>query len=213
MLPVPNLLAFLAAAVVLVIMPGPTVLFVVGRSLALGRRGGLLSVLGNALGILPIIVAVSFGVGALVAESVVIFTILKFAGAAYLVYLGVQAIRHRKQTAATVQSGSAAPKSTLRLIGEGVVVGISNPKTIAFFVAVLPQFVAPEAGWVPGQMLLLGVIFVVLALVSDGAWAFAAGSARDWFARSPKRVERLGATGGVMMIGLGGVLALTGTKN
>jgi len=210
---VPNLLAFLAAAVVLVIMPGPTVLFVVGRSLALGRRGGLLSVLGNALGILPIIVAVSFGVGALVAESVVIFTILKFAGAAYLVYLGVQAIRHRKQTAATVQSGSAAPKSTLRLIGEGVVVGISNPKTIAFFVAVLPQFVAPEAGWVPGQMLLLGVIFVVLALVSDGAWAFAAGSARDWFARSPKRVERLGATGGVMMIGLGGVLALTGTKN
>ena len=213
MLPVPNLLAFLAAAVVLVIRPGPTVLFVVGRSLALGRRGGLLSVLGNALGILPIIVAVSFGVGALVAESVVIFTILKFAGAAYLVYLGVQAIRHRKQTAATVQSGSAAPKSTLRLIGEGVVVGISNPKTIAFFVAVLPQFVAPEAGWVPGQMLLLGVIFVVLALVSDGAWAFAAGSARDWFARSPKRVERLGATGGVMMIGLGGVLALTGTKN
>jgi threonine/homoserine/homoserine lactone efflux protein len=213
MLPLPNLLAFLAAAVVLVIMPGPTVLFVVGRSLALGRRGGLLSVLGNALGILPIIVAVSFGVGAIVAESVVIFTILKFAGAAYLVYLGVQAIRHRRQTAATVQSGSAAPKSTLRLIGEGFVVGISNPKTIAFFVAVLPQFVAPEAGWVPGQMLLLGGIFVTLALLSDGAWAFAAGSARDWFARSPKRVERLGATGGVMMIGHGGVLALTGTKN
>ncbi len=213
MLPVPNLLAFLAAAVVLVIMPGPTVLFVVGRSLALGRRGGLLSVLGNALGILPIIVAVSFGVGALVAESVVIFTILKFAGAAYLVYLGVQAIRHRRQTAATVQSGSAAPKSTRRLIGEGFIVGISNPKTIAFFVAVLPQFVAPEAGWIPGQMMVLGGIFVALALISDGAWAFAAGSARDWFARSPKRVERLGAAGGVMMIGLGGVLALSSAKN
>jgi threonine/homoserine/homoserine lactone efflux protein len=212
MLPLPNLLAFLAAAIVLVIMPGPTVLFVVGRSLALGRRGGLLSVLGNALGILPIIVAVSFGVGAIVAESVVVFTILKFAGAAYLVYLGVQAIRHRRAAAVAVQAGSTH-KSTLRLIGEGFVVGISNPKTIAFFVAVLPQFVAPEAGWVPGQMLLLGGIFVVLALVSDGAWAFAAGSARDWFARSPERVERLGATGGVMMIGLGGVLALTGSKN
>ena len=212
MLPLPNLLAFLAAAVVLVIMPGPTVLFVVGRSLALGRRGGLLSVLGNALGILPIIVAVSFGVGALVAESVVVFTILKFAGAAYLIYLGVQAIRHRRATAMAVQAGTTH-KSTLRLLGEGFVVGISNPKTIAFFVAVLPQFVAPEAGWVPGQMLLLGGIFVVLALVSDGTWAFAAGSARDWFARSPKRVERLGATGGVMMIGLGGVLALTGSKN
>jgi threonine/homoserine/homoserine lactone efflux protein len=212
MLPLPNLLAFLAAAIVLVIMPGPTVLFVVGRSLALGRRGGLLSVLGNALGILPIIVAVSFGVGAIVSESVVVFTILKFAGAAYLIYLGVQAIRHRRATALAVQAG-ATPKSTLRLLGEGFVVGISNPKTIAFFVAVLPQFVAPEAGWVPGQMLLLGGIFVVLALLSDGAWAFAAGSARDWFARSPTRVERLGATGGVMMIGLGGVLALTGSKN
>jgi threonine/homoserine/homoserine lactone efflux protein len=213
MLPLPNLLAFLAAAVVLVIMPGPTVLFVVGRSLALGRRGGLLSVLGNALGILPIIVAVSFGVGAIVAESVVVFTILKFAGAAYLVYLGIQAIRHRRQTAATVQSGPATPKSTWRLIGEGFVVGISNPKTIAFFVAVLPQFVAPHAGWVPGQMLLLGGIFVTLALISDGAWAFAAGSARDWFARSPTRVERLGLAGGVMMIGLGGVLAATGSKS
>lgn len=74
----------------------------------------------------------------------------------------------------------------------------------------LPQFVAPEAGWVPGQMLLLGAVFVVLALISDGAWALLAGSARDWFARSPKRVERLGAAGGVMMIGLGGVLAATG---
>lgn len=211
MLPLPNLLAFLAAAIVLVIMPGPTVLFVVGRSLALGRRGGLLSVLGNAIGIVPVIVAVSFGVGAIVTESVVVFTILKLAGAAYIVFLGVQAIRHRTRTAATMVAG-VAPKSTRRMLGEGFVVGITNPKTIAFFVAVLPQFVAPGAGWVPGQMLLLGGIFLVLALLSDGAWALAAGSARDWFARSPKRIERLGATGGVMMIGLGGVLAVTGAK-
>jgi threonine/homoserine/homoserine lactone efflux protein len=109
-------------------------------------------------------------------------------------------------------TAGVAPKSTRRMLGEGFVVGITNPKTIAFFVAVLPQFVAPEAGWVPGQMLLLGGIFLVLALLSDGAWALAAGSARDWFARSPKRIERLGATGGVMMIGLGGVLAVTGAK-
>ncbi|WP_309710814.1 LysE family translocator [Pseudolysinimonas sp.] len=211
MLPLPNLLAFLAAAIVLVIMPGPTVLFVVGRSLALGRRGGLLSVLGNAIGIVPIIVAVSFGVGAIITQSTVVFTILKFAGAAYIVFLGVQAIRHRTRTAESMTAG-VAPKSTRRMLGEGFVVGITNPKTIAFFVAVLPQFVAPEAGWVPGQMLLLGGIFLVLALLSDGAWALAAGSARDWFARSPKRIERLGATGGVMMIGLGGVLAFTGAK-
>jgi threonine/homoserine/homoserine lactone efflux protein len=212
MLPLPNLLAFLAAAIVLVVMPGPTVLFVVGRSIALGRRVGLLSVLGNAIGLIPVVVAVAFGVGAIVMQSEIVFTILKFVGAGYLVYLGIQAIRHRKQAAEAMQTGSHAPKSTLRVLGEGFLVGVSNPKSIAFFVAVLPQFVAPEVGWVPGQMLLLGAIFVGLALISDSAWAFAAGTARDWFARSPKRVERLGATGGVMMIGLGGVLALTGSQ-
>jgi threonine/homoserine/homoserine lactone efflux protein len=211
MIPLPNLLAFLAAAIVLVIMPGPTVLFVVGRSLSLGRRGGLLSVVGNALGLIPIIVAVAFGVGALIAESIVVFTIIKFAGAAYIVYLGIQAIRHRKRVAAAVASG-VGHKSARRMLGEGFLVGVTNPKTIAFFLAVLPQFVSPDAGWVPGQLLLLGGIFVVLALLSDGAWALAAGSARDWFARSPKRVEHLGTTGGVMMIGLGGVLALTGSS-
>ena len=211
MVPLPNLLAFLAAAIVLVIMPGPTVLFVVGRSLSLGRRGGLLSVLGNAIGLVPIIVAVAFGVGALIAESIVVFTILKFAGAAYIVYLGIQAIRHRRRTAESVAAG-VGHRSAKRMLGEGFLVGVTNPKTIAFFLAVLPQFVAPEAGWVPGQLLLLGGIFVVLALLSDGAWALAAGSARDWFARSPKRVEHLGTTGGVMMIGLGGVLALTGSS-
>ncbi len=211
MLPWPNLLAFLVAAVVLVIMPGPTVLFVVGRSLSLGRRGGLLSVLGNAIGLVPIIVAVAFGVGAIIAESVVIFTIIKYVGAAYIVYLGVQAIRHRKRAAAAMSSG-VRHKSAPRMLAEGFLVGVTNPKTIAFFLAVLPQFVDPSYGWVPGQLLLLGGIFVVLALLSDGAWALAAGSARDWFARSPKRVENLGTTGGVMMIGLGGVLALTGSS-
>lgn len=212
MLPLPNLLAFLAAAIVLVVVPGPTVLFVVGRSIALGRRIGLLSVVGNAVGLIPIVVAVAFGVGAIVVQSEVVFTILKFAGAAYLVFLGVQAIRHRRQNADAVRNASSAPKSTLQVLGEGFVVGVSNPKAIAFFVAVLPQFAAPQAGWVPGQLLLLGGIFVGLALIGDGTWAFAAGTARDWFARSPTRVERLGLTGGVMMIGLGGVLALTGAK-
>jgi threonine/homoserine/homoserine lactone efflux protein len=213
MLPLPNLLAFLAAAIILVVMPGPTVLFVVGRSIALGRRVGLLSVVGNAMGLLPVVGAVAFGVGAIVMQSEIVFTILKFVGAGYLVYLGIQTIRHRTQAAAAVENGPRVPKSTLRVLGEGFLVGVSNPKAIAFFVAVLPQFVAPEVGWVPGQLLLLGGIFVGMALISDGTWAFAAGTARDWFARSPKRVERLGATGGAMMIGLGGVLALTGAKD
>lgn len=211
MVPVPNLLAFVLASVLLIMLPGPSVLFVLGRSIALGKRGGLLSVLGNALGMLPAIAAVALGIGALVAQSVVVFTVVKIVGAAYLVFLGIQAIRHRRERAMPDQS--AAPRSTFRLLLEGFVVGITNPKTIAFFVAVLPQFVAHDAGSIPLQLAQLGLIFFVLALIMDSIWALIAGTARDWFAKSPKRVERLGAAGGVMMIGLGGVLLVTGAEH
>jgi len=212
MVPVENLWAFVLASVVLIVIPGPSVLFVIGRSLALGRLGGLLSVLGNAIGMLPLVAAVALGVGAIVAQSVVIFTIIKFAGALYLVYLGVQAIRHRADAAAAV-NGGVAPRSHWRQLAEGFVVGITNPKTIAFFVAVLPQFVDFTAGSIPLQLFELGVVFVVLALLCDSIWAIAASAARDWFARSPKRASHLAATGGVMMIGLGGVLALSGNRH
>ena len=212
MVPWPKLAAFFVASLVLIVMPGPSVLFIIGRSLALGRRGGVLSVVGTTLGMLVLVVLVALGLGVIVAQSIVVFTIVKFAGAAYLVYLGIQAIRHRKDAAAAVAQGAAA-SSTRRLVGEGFVVGVTNPKTIAFFVAVLPQFVDYGAGTIPLQMLELGVIFAFLAWASDSVWALAAGSARDWFARSPRRVERLSAAGGAMMIGLGGVLALTGSKH
>jgi threonine/homoserine/homoserine lactone efflux protein len=208
MVPWPNLLAFAVASALLIMLPGPSVLFVLGRSIALGRRGGLLSVLGNALGMLPAIAAVALGIGALVAQSVVVFTIVKIVGAAYLIFLGVQAIRHRRQRA--IPDATTAPRSAWRLILEGFVVGITNPKTIAFFVAVLPQFVAHEAGAIPLQLAQLGLVFFVMALIMDGIWALLAGTARQWFGRSPKRVERLAAGGGVMMIGLGGVLLVTG---
>ncbi|HSP75820.1 MAG TPA: LysE family translocator [Cryobacterium sp.] len=211
MVPLPNLLTFALASVALIALPGPTVLFVIGRSLALGRLGGLLSVLGNALGLIPVIAAVALGLGAIVTGSVVVFTVIKFAGAAYIVYLGVQAIRHR-HAAAGALGLSIVPKTPWRLLAEGSVVGVSNPKSIVFFVAVLPQFVDYSAGAVPLQLLTLGLIFVVLALLGDSAWALAAGSARDWFASSPRRMEHLSASGGVMMIGLGGVLAATGAQ-
>ena len=211
MLPPSNLLAFLLASVVLLVMPGPSVLFVIGRSLALGRRGGLLSVVGNTLGMLPLLAAVALGVGALVASSVVVFTIVKLVGAAYLVWLGAQAIRHRHRAGSA--SAPVLRASAWRLLRQGFVVGITNPKTIAFFVAVLPQFVDYSAGAIPLQLLQLGVLFAVLALACDSVWALAAGSARDWFARSPRRLSALGATGGGMMIGLGGVLALSGARH
>lgn len=202
MIPAANVLAFVLVAIPLLLMPGPSVLFVIGRSLSLGRIGGLLSVVGNATGALASALAVAFGVGYLIAESAVAFTVIKIAGALYLVHLGIQAIRHRKDTASAVMT--AAPRrSVFRLLLQGFIVGVTNPKTAVFFIAALPQFVDRSAGNVPLQLATLGVLFVCLALVFDSIWALAAGFARDWFGRSPKRIERLGATGGVMMIGLG----------
>jgi threonine/homoserine/homoserine lactone efflux protein len=210
MVPFDNLVAFAVASVVIIVIPGPSVLFVIGRSLSLGRRAGVLSVVGNALGTVPAVLAVAFGVGAIVASSVVAFTAIKIIGASYLVWLGVQAIRHRHDHAPdTVRS----PTSAGKLLRQGFIVGVTNPKTIAFFVAVLPQFVSPTAGPVWAQLLLLGLTFQTLALVCDSVWALAAGTARTWFARSPRRMSTLSGTGGVMMIGLGGTLALTGAKS
>ncbi|MCR2813919.1 MULTISPECIES: LysE family translocator [Microbacterium] len=209
MIPMENLVAFLAASVIIIVIPGPSVLFVIGRSLALGRRAGVLSVVGNALGTIPAVVAVAFGVGAIVASSVVAFTVIKIVGALYLVHLGLQALRHRH---AYAQGGGRMPASASGLLLQGFTVGATNPKTIAFFVAVLPQFVAPAAGAVWVQLLLLGLTFQLLALVCDSVWALAAGSARTWFEGSPRRLSTLSAAGGVMMIGLGGTLAFTGSS-
>lgn len=210
MVPLSNLVAFSLAAFVLIAIPGPSVLFVVGRSLALGRKGGLLSVLGNTLGELVQVAAVAVGLGVVLTQSVVLFTVIKFAGAAYLVYLGIRAIRHRGQ--GTTTADPARGSSTGRVLREGTLVGATNPKSLMFFVAVLPQFVDYSAGAIPWQLAILGLVFLLIAVVSDSVWALAAGTARQWFARSPRRVAAVGTTGGVMMIGLGGTLALTGTK-
>ncbi|MGA7205248.1 MAG: LysE family translocator [Specibacter sp.] len=212
MLPAANGWAFALAAFALIVIPGPSVLFVIGRSLSLGRKGGFLSVLGNALGMLPAIALVSLGVGAIVAESIVVFIAIKFVGAGYLVYLGVQAIHHRNDHIASGTTQRARP-SSFRLIREGFFVGVSNPKTIVFFVAVLPQFVNYDHGAIPLQMATLGMIFFGIALASDSMWALTAGTARAWFARNPKRLSHMGAGGGVVMIGLGGALALTGNRS
>lgn len=211
MIPTAHLAAFALASFGLMLIPGPTVLFVIGRSLALGRVGGLLSVLGNSIGALVIAAAVALGIGALVAESLVVFTAIKIAGALYLVFLGIQAIRHRND--AVAESGTPVQqRSRLRLIAEGFLVGVSNPKTIVFLIAVVPQFVDYSSGHIQAQLMILGGVFVALALASDSVWALVAGTARDWFAKSPKRISRLSGAGGVMMIGLGAtVLAIGGT--
>ena len=212
MLPTAHLLAFTLTAFALIVVPGPSVLFTVSRALALGRTAGVATVAGNTVGVYVQVVAVAFGIGALVERSVMVFTIVKLGGAAYLIFLGVQAIRHRQKLADMLGS-RIENKSVARVMADGFVVGIGNPKAIVFFAAVLPQFVDRAAGQVPQQMLLLGAIFAGIALLSDSGWALVAGSARAWFGRSPRRLELVGGTGGLVMIGIGATLAVSGRKD
>lgn len=206
-----EVLAFAALTAVVVVVPGPSVLFTIGRALTVGRREALLTVVGNSAGCYLQVVAVAFGVGSVVERSAAVFTVVKLAGAAYLVFLGVQAIRHRRRVTAAL--GETPAYSAGRSMRDGFVVGLLNPKTIVFFAVALPQFSDPAAGYVPAQMLLLGALFPLTALLFDSGWAFAAATARGWFARSPRRLELVGGTGGLMMIGVGASLAATGRKD
>lgn len=203
--------AFALASLALIAVPGPSVLFTVSRSISYGRRGGLLNVLGNGLGQIPLVVAVAAGVGALVASSVAALTVIKILGAAYLAYLGVQTIRHRNRPSAVADT-RARTLSRKRLLLQGFTVGVTNPKSIVFLVAILPQFVDPSRDDVPVQLVALGMIFVLVALALDSIWALVAGGARDWFATSPKRLSSMEGIGGGLMIGLGAVLLLSGEK-
>jgi threonine/homoserine/homoserine lactone efflux protein len=207
-----TLLAFVLASFIIIVIPGPGVLFVIGRSLTLGRRAGLLSVLGNEAGVVPVVFAVAFGVGAIVTASIVLFTIIKVVGACYLAYLGIQAIRHRKDNLAKATEATPRSTSPARVFLQGFIVGMTNPKSLVFFIAVLPQFVNRSGGSIQWQFVGLGLVFVLIALISDGVWAIMAGTARNWFATDPKRMSRLSAIGGGMMIGLSGVLLVTGNK-
>ncbi|MEJ3656297.1 LysE family translocator [Actinomycetes bacterium KLBMP 9759] len=204
-------LTFALAAVVLVLIPGPSVLFIVGRALAHGRRAALTSVAGNTVGAATVMVVVALGFGAIAAQSAELFTVLKFAGAAYLIYLGVQTFRHRGD----LVDALAQPVGPVdrKLFLQGVVVGLTNPKSMVFFAAVLPPFVDPARGSATTQMLLLGLTFAVLATTLDSMWGLVAGWARSWFATSPARLRRVGGTGGLMLIVMGAGLAVSGRKD
>jgi threonine/homoserine/homoserine lactone efflux protein len=206
-----HLIAFGLAGVLLVLIPGPSVLFIVGRALAHGRRAALASVAGNTTGVVLVVVAVALGVGAVAAASAAVFAVLKLVGAAYLVHLGVQTFRHRGDLAAALGASAVAPRR--RVFWQGVVVGATNPKVLILFVALLPQFTDPDAGSPVTQLLVLGLLFTVIAAVLDSVWGLAAGAARDWFATSPARLRRVGGAGGLMLIGLGATLALTGRRD
>ena len=210
--PADRFVTFLITAFVIIVIPGPSVLFSIGRALTVGRRGAFFTVAGNAFGSVLQLVAVAIGIGSLVQRSVEIYTVVKIAGAAYLIYLGVQAFRHRHALTEAI-AAPAGRDRTRRHFLDGVVVGATNPKTIVFFTVVMPQFTDPAKGHVPLQMLALGAFFPVIAIVSDSVWAFAAGTARMWLARSPRRLAAVGGAGGLAIVGLGVTVAVTGRKD
>jgi threonine/homoserine/homoserine lactone efflux protein len=191
-----------------IVIPGPSVLFVIGRALAHGRRAALATVFGNASGVYVQAVGVAIGVGALVERSIAVFTVLRLVGGLYLIFLGVQAIVLRRSAHTVGELETLGPPAARRRFREGFMVGVSNPKGFVLFSAILPQFVDRSAGYVPVQMLVFAFVAMVIAVVTDSAWAIAAGTARNWFAGSPRRSEALSASGGVLMIGLGLRLAV-----
>lgn len=204
-----QVLAFALTAFVIIAIPGPSVVFVIGRALAYGRGVALLSVLGNSLGLLGVLILVAVGLGAVVSESALVFLVLKLAGAAYLVWLGAQAIRHRKAIDVDAEL-ARVPISPGRALRQGFVVGFSNPKAFMLFAALMPQFIDTGSGHVPLQILSLGLIAFAIGLTSDSVWALLASRLRTWFNGSPRRGRALGTVGGVSMIGLGVGLAVTG---
>ncbi|HUA70265.1 MAG TPA: LysE family translocator [Solirubrobacteraceae bacterium] len=214
MLPTQHLPAFLLTVYVLILIPGPSVLFVVSRGVSLGRRAAFATVVGNASGFVLQLVLVSIGVGSLVARSDAVFTTLKLLGAGYLGFLGVRNIRDRKQLAALFTPAvRPAPKSLRRIVREGFFVGATNPKGLLVFTAVVPQFIDPSQGHITLQIATLGAICIVIGFLSDTAWALASGTAREWLGRSTRRLEWMTAGGGVTLIALGLGLALTQRKN
>ena len=206
-----NLAAFALASLVLIAIPGPSVLFVISRGVVLGRRAALATVLGNCAGVYVQVAAVALGIGVIVERSVVVYNTIKLAGAAYLVWLGVRTFRNRRALVLAL-GAPVTPKSGRRILREGFVVGVTNPKAAVFFAAILPQFTDASRGHVPLQMLTLGVVFIAIATLCDGAWALAAGTARERLVSSPRRLEAIGGAGGAVLVGLGVGLAVTGRK-
>ena len=208
-----QLAAFLVASFLLIQIPGPSLLFTIGRALSVSRRAALLSVLGNASGLWVQATVVARGLGALVTASAAAHDVLRFGGAAYFCWLGIQTIRNRADARLALQApGTGDAHSTAGSLGAGFVVGVTNPKTLVFFASFLPQFIAPAGAPATVQLLVLGTVFAVMGGASDGVWALLAARARDWFGRRPERLDALGVVGGVMLFGLGAFVAFSGRQ-
>ena len=208
MIDITTLGLFVVAAGILLVTPGPAVLYIVARSVEHGRAAGIASVLGIQTGTLVHVAAAAFGVSAVLVSSALAFDVLRYAGAAYLIYMGARTLT-RKETEAALDV-LPRERSLLRIFTQGVVVNVLNPKTALFFLAFLPQFVDPARGAVPGQVLFLGLVFVVLGAFTDGTWALLAGSASGFLRNHAgfRRGQRYVA--GTVYLGLGIATAVSG---
>lgn len=198
-----RLTEYIVAAMVIILAPGPSVLFVIARAISWGRKTAIFTVAGNVTGSFVLSVFVALGLGPILQRSELAYKGIQWGGGLYLMYLGIDAIVHRHIHAADMTNqGNAAP-GMIRSIRDGFWVGALNPKAIVFYAAVLPQFIDRERGSVTSQLILLGAIFSTLAFISDGSWGLLAGTARQWLATDSARLEKLRATGGLIMIFLG----------
>ena len=198
---------FVVAALVLLLTPGPAVLYIVARSVEQGRLAGLVSALGVHVGTLVHVAAAALGLSALLVSSALAFSVVKYLGALYLIYLGVRKLAGWDRAA---QGRALAPHSLRRLFTQGIVVNVLNPKTALFFLAFLPQFVDVSKGAVGVQILVLGLVFVALGVISDGLYAMAAGTAGAWVKRDGRFLRAERYVSGSVFVGLGVTAALAG---
>ena len=194
---------YIVAAMVIILAPGPSVLFVIARAIAWGRATAVFTVAGNVTGAFSLSVFVALGLGPVLERSELAYIAVQWGGGLYLMYLGIEAIWKRSVHAADMANQGDIAPSIRRSVRDGFWVGALNPKGVVFFAAVLPQFIDWERGSITAQLIFLGAVFAVLAFVSDGSWGVLAGTARNWLATDSKRLEKLRATGGVIMILLG----------
>ena len=207
MIPVHSLLLFISAALVLLVIPGPAVFYILGHSIGHGRKAGIVSALGIGVGSIFHTAAAAVGLSALLLSSAVAFGTVKYLGAAYLIYLGIQKLRRDEST----DLSAGAPQVKLsRVFAQGIVVNILNPKAALFFFAFLPQFVEPSRGHVAAQVLFLGALFAALGVASDTVWALSAGTVAQWFRRNVRARRSQRYVSGGMLISLGVATAFAG---
>lgn len=214
-MPIPSrLFEYVIAAYLIILAPGPSVLFIVARAISWGKKIAFATAAGNVSGSFVLATLTALGIGPILQRSELAYNAVQWGGGLYLMYLGLDAIRKRSEHAEDMTDTSGGAPTILRTWREGFIVGVLNPKAIVFYAAVCPQFIDRDRGHVTWQLWFLGLVFCIIALLSDGMWGLLAGQARDWLSADRGRLENLRAGGGGVMIFLGILIivqAVTGT--